>query len=167
MSSSGDEWADWSWFSFIQYPLPLHTPSENVGQEKKTYSSYFLQIWKSRNHCRLHSVRYTSMHKCIQTCYCLPGIHMFLSGLVPSSSAPLGAHRFNSVVLKDTQRDSPPIHSTEIEYSLVTLDMPTTEHVIQLITGQAGCKGLWWERQAQRGEEQGVCAPNVSISPHS
>lgn len=60
---------------------------------------------------------------------------------------------------KTYNEPSPSIHSTKIEYSLVTQDMPTTEHVIQLITGHTGCRGLWWERQAQQGDKQGANAP--------
>lgn len=86
-----------------------------------------------------------------------------------SSQDSLSPHQLHSVhtvsiqCLSKTHKEPciPCIHRAKIECSLRTQDMPTTEHVIQLITGHAGCRGLWWERQAQWGENGG---PHTDIS---
>lgn len=51
---------------------------------------------------------------------------------------------FQSSASQRLTKSPPPasIQCTKIEYSLVTQDKPTTEHVIQVITGHAGCRGL-------------------------
>lgn len=79
------------------------------------------------------------------------GEFLRLPGITCSSQDPLPPHQLHSMhsvsiqCFSKTHKEPPPpasIQRTKIEYSLVTQDMPTTEHVIQVITGHAGCRGL-------------------------
>lgn len=69
----------------------------------------FLKLWPLQwTHKQKDACLSISAHNHTAVFCCLPGIHMFLLGLALSSSAPLGAHRYDSVHLKDTQ--SLPLH---------------------------------------------------------
>lgn len=154
-------------FIHIMHPVPWHSIWNYKISKLNKSGSFSLSPtfpWNANRECacRLCTVGYTSTHKCAQK---YSGVSAACQTSTCSSQDMLLPHQLHSVhtvsihcVSKTHKEPSPSIHGTKIEYSLVTRDMPTTEHVILLITGRAGCRGLWWERRAGRGEERGGSA---------